>query len=452
MDETVNSSTPKLRRVVRFDNLPLSQTYFTEEGYLMDHPIVTTCGIFEYLNDDGTVRKELRIPEEVFSEKSLASYKGKPIIITHDAGVVNKDNVDREHIGTILSKGYKDGDSVRAEIVIHDTDKMKNSGLRELSLGYELTLDETPGEYNGEHYDAIQRNIEINHLALVSSARAGETARLNIDGKDTPNTEGGNEEMAKQRHDSDLTKPDAFTKAVEDFNANNEPAAEEPAKETPVVDEDTTPMVPTEEETVDPVQMVKDRRDRRDSEGDPTDVETAMGVIAQQDEDIDTLIEVIEAMKAKNDFDAADDELKEDEEEDTNCDEDDEVVENEDGDESKSENLNMDSIDRIVSKKLELCRIGDKLHLDGIERMPMMEAKKAIIKKVKPSIRLDGKSTAYINAMFDIAKDSIDERKDTDYQRSQMFNTDSRSAVANRTVSGAAQAREKMISRMKGEN
>ena len=447
----MNSSTPKLRRVVRFDNIPLAQTYFTEEGYLMDHPIVTTCGIFEYLNDDGTVRKELRIPEEVFSEKSLATYKGKPIIITHDAGVVNKDNVDREHIGTILSKGYRDGDSVRAEIVIHDTDKMKNSGLRELSLGYELTLDETPGEYNGEHYDAVQRNIEINHLALVSSARAGETARLNIDGKDTPNTEGGNEEMAKQRHDSDLKKPDAFTKAVEDFNANSA-TAEEPVEETPVVDEDNTPMVPAKEETVDPVQMVKDRRDRRDSEGDPTDVETAMGVIAQQDEDIDTLIEVIEAMKAKNDFDAADDELKEDEEEETNCDEEEEVVENEDSDEGKSENLNMDSIDRIVSKKLELCRIGDKLHLDGIERMPMMEAKKAIIKKVRPSVRLDGKSNAYINAMFDITKDAIAERKDTDYQRSQMFNTDSRNAVANRTVSGAAQAREKMISRMKGDN
>lgn len=450
MDETMTSSTPKLRRVVRFDNMPLAPTYFTEEGYLMDHPIVTTCGIFEYLNDDGTVRKELRIPEEVFSEKSLASYKGKPIIITHDAGVVNKDNVDREHIGTILSKGYRDGDSVRAEIVIHETDKMKNSGLRELSLGYELTLDETPGEYNGEHYDAIQRNIEINHLALVSSARAGETARLNIDGKDTPNTEGGNEEMAKQRHDSDIAKPDAFTKAVEDFNATAEPT-EEPVEETPVVDEET-PMAPANEEaTVDPVQMVKDRRDRRDSEGDPTDVETAMGVIAQQDEDIDTLIEVIEAMKAKNDFDAADDELKEDEEEDTNCDEE-EVVENEDGDEGKSESLNMDSIDRIVSKKLELCRIGDKLHMDGIERMPMMEAKKAIIKKVKPSIRLDGKSNAYINAMFDITKEAIAERKDTDYQRSQMFNTDSRPEVIANTKSGAAQARENMISRMRGEN
>ena len=215
-----NNASGTLRRVMRLDNLPLTQTYFTDEGYLIDHPIVTRCGIFEYANEDGSIRRELRLPEEVFSEKSLASYKGKPVIITHDAGVVDKDNVGVEHIGTILSKGYKDGDSVRAEIVIHETDKMKESGLRELSLGYNLTLDETPGEWNGEHYDAIQRNIEINHLALVGSARAGETARLNIDGKkNKENLQGGNAMSKKKRLDSETMAPDAFAEAIEAYKA-----------------------------------------------------------------------------------------------------------------------------------------------------------------------------------------------------------------------------------------
>ena len=121
----------------------------------------------------GASRRELRLPEEVFDPASLASYKGKPVILTHEAGVVDKKNVDREHIGTILSNGYQDGDNVRAEIVIHETDLMKRSGLRELSLGYSLDLDETPGVWNGQPYDAIQRNIRINHLALVDKARAG---------------------------------------------------------------------------------------------------------------------------------------------------------------------------------------------------------------------------------------------------------------------------------------
>ena len=42
---------PKLRRVRRLDSIRLDKndsTYFTNEGYLVDHPILTSCGIFEY--------------------------------------------------------------------------------------------------------------------------------------------------------------------------------------------------------------------------------------------------------------------------------------------------------------------------------------------------------------------------------------------------------------------
>ena len=72
----------------RIDSISIDGTYYTEEGYLVDHPIVTTCGIFEYKNEDGSTRRELRLPEEVFAKESLESYKGQPIIITHDAGEV----------------------------------------------------------------------------------------------------------------------------------------------------------------------------------------------------------------------------------------------------------------------------------------------------------------------------------------------------------------------------
>ena len=120
-------------KLKRIDSISMDQTYYTDEGYLVDHPIVTTCGIFEYKNDDGSTRRELRLPENVFDKKSLESYKGKPIIITHDAGEVDKENVRREQIGTIMSEGYRDGDSVRCEIIIHDTNALKSCGLKELS-------------------------------------------------------------------------------------------------------------------------------------------------------------------------------------------------------------------------------------------------------------------------------------------------------------------------------
>lgn len=188
---------PNLNRVIRLDSIPLPEAYFTSEGYLIDRPILTSTGIFEYIKPDGSVRYELRLPEEVFAEESLASYQGKPVIITHEAEYVTKDNVQSEAIGTILSKGYQDGSDVRAQIIIHDTDAMKECGLRELSLGYDLDLEETPGEWNGQHYDAIQRNIRINHLALVRDARAGDQARLHIDSRDNKSILKGGKAMKK---------------------------------------------------------------------------------------------------------------------------------------------------------------------------------------------------------------------------------------------------------------
>ena len=410
----------------RFDSIPLSDTYFTPEGYLIDNPILTRVGIFEYHNPDGTIRRELRLPEEVFAAESLASYKGKPVILTHEAGLVDVDNVQQEHIGTILSEGMQDGDNVRAQIVIHDAESL-DYGLRELSLGYTQTPDETPGVWNGQPYDAIQRNIQINHLALVEKARAGEQARLNIDGEE----QGGNQ-MSKARKDG-LT-PEEIARLVEEYKQRQ---AQRMENTNP--DEQTT-----DEDEADPVKEVKDRRDRRDASGDCETMDEASGVIAQQDEDIQKLLDFIAQLQAKIDFDeaSAEEEVKTDGEGEN-------AEANADEEEPQENPLNMDSIDAYVNQKIELIRLGDKLNLDGIETMKPMDAKKAIIKKVHPNIRLDGKDTAYINAMFDIAKESVGKRKDVDYQRQQMFRGDS---AHNKPVDGQNEARRRMIEKMDGGN
>ena len=418
----------------RFDSIPLSDTYFTPEGYLIDNPILTRVGIFEYHNPDGTIRRELRLPEEVFAAESLASYKGKPVILTHEAGLVDVDNVQQEHIGTILSEGIQDGDNVRAQIVIHDAESL-DYGLRELSLGYTQTPDKTPGVWNGQPYDAIQRNIQINHLALVEKARAGEQARLNIDGEE----QGGNQ-MSKARKDG-LT-PEEIARLVEEYKQRQ---AQRMENTNPTADEGTNPdEQTTDEDEADPVKEVKDRRDRRDASGDCETMDEASGVIAQQDEDIQKLLDFIAQLQAKIDFDeaSAEEEVKTDGEGEN-------AEANADEGEHQEDPLNMDSIDAYVNQKIELIRLGDKLNLDGIESMKPMDAKKAIIKKVHPNIRLDGKDTAYINAMFDIAKESVGKRKGVDYQRQQMFRGDS---AHNKPVDGQNEARRRMIEKMDGGN
>ena len=381
---------PKLRRVRRLDSIRLDKndsTYFTNEGYLVDHPILTSCGIFEYTNPDGSIRRELRLPKYVFDENSLKTYRGKPIIITHDAGVVDKNNVDKEQIGTILSDGYEDGEDVRAEIIIHDTDSMQKCGLKELSLGYNLDLVEEPGVWNGQPYDAIQTNIVINHLALVASARAGEQARLNIDGSDEPELKGG-KAMAKstnsRRTDGGAMSPEELEKAIEAYKARKaqRASADEEEKKAPAAEadgdaaeENSTPATeeeqaadgkgedtPAEEEKgstpADIAQTVKDRRDRRDAEDDPEDANAAMGVIAQQDEDIDMLLAALEKvlaeMKGNADGEEEEKETKED-----GCDEEGEE-ENKDSSDDESKSLNADSADKIVRQRLRICRVGDK--------------------------------------------------------------------------------------------
>lgn len=501
--------TPKLTRVVRLDSLPLNQTYFTEEGYLIDRPILTSTGIFEYTNPDGSIRRELRLPEEVFNPESLKSYKGKPIIITHDAGLITKDNVHENGVGTILSEGYRSGNDVRAEIIIHDTDEMKSAGLKELSLGYNLDLDETPGEWEGQPYDAIQRNIVINHLALVLEARAGEQARLNIDSRDrkmkgAKNMSANPKTKKGARRADGVMSPEELDKAIQayknrramrlaakcdeegDVKPEGTPAAAAVAETAPASDSDDTVIAAAGKEdgddTVSKVQMVKDRRDRRDQDGDPETLEEANGVIANQDDDMEILFDIIDTLLAERDFGgSAMDGSKCDGE---NCDEgdepettpaapakaqedeDDDLIpgeENEDSDDddipatSASEVgksvLNVDSIDAIVRQRIQLGIVGRALNMDGLENMKIMDAKKAVIRAVRPALRLDGKSKAYINAAFDCAVSDVKNstKKDTAYQVKQMFNQDGRRTSATDDGDSSIKARQRMIDRQQNK-
>jgi hypothetical protein len=56
---------------------------------------------------------------------------------------------------------------------------------KEISLGYTCQLDPTPGIFKGQAYDAVQKNIEINHVALGPKGwgRAGADCAIRNDSK-----------------------------------------------------------------------------------------------------------------------------------------------------------------------------------------------------------------------------------------------------------------------------
>lgn len=188
--------------VQRFDRMPLRATR-TAEGFVQDTAVLTRTGIFEYRQPNGSIRREYRPPDEVFHVDSLASYKGKPITIGHP-GLVTSKNAKHHTCGACLGEGRADGNDVLGDLMIYDTSAI-DAGAKELSNGYTLDLDETPGEINGERYDAVQRNIRVNHIALVPRGRAG-NARLNLDAADADTTEEDTTmTMVKVRLDSGIS-------------------------------------------------------------------------------------------------------------------------------------------------------------------------------------------------------------------------------------------------------
>lgn len=155
-----------------------------DDGTIRADAHLTRCGVFNYLQPDGTVRRELRLPEEVFNQDALSSFSGVPVTNDHPPEMVTADNAKKYTVGAIQGDVCRDDDHVRGRVAVYDGDTINDmrSGKTQVSLGYVCDLEEKGGthpEYGP--YDAIQRNIRGNHLAIVDTARAGSSARVRLD-------------------------------------------------------------------------------------------------------------------------------------------------------------------------------------------------------------------------------------------------------------------------------
>jgi hypothetical protein len=80
-----------------------------------------------------------------------------------------------------------DGTFVKTSVIVQDSgliEKIDRGDRKELSAGYRCQLDFQSGEFNGAQYDAIQRNIVYNHVAIGPAGwgRAGSDVSLRLDG------------------------------------------------------------------------------------------------------------------------------------------------------------------------------------------------------------------------------------------------------------------------------
>ncbi len=182
--------------VLRFDTFGLpGKIKRTDEGFIEADPVVTRTGVFRYRMPDGSVRHELRLPEEVFDEDSLKSARMIPITNNHPKAFVAPKNARELAVGYTGENARRDGDTVRVPIKITTDEGIEaiEGGRRQLSLGYRCHIERKDGELNGETYTHVQRRIRYNHLALCDTARAGAQATLRLDANDAEMVESGQE-------------------------------------------------------------------------------------------------------------------------------------------------------------------------------------------------------------------------------------------------------------------
>lgn len=159
---------------------------------VLDNPVLME-GVYPYISPPGapladTVYMVFRGEEELSKPETLKSLRLMPITYKHpdapnmlgdsDKAIKPEQHGQHGSVGEqiVFNPNGAQGPGIYANLKLISSeirDKIDNQGIKELSPGYWARYDYTPGEYNGIKYDAIQRDIKFNHLALVPDGRQG---------------------------------------------------------------------------------------------------------------------------------------------------------------------------------------------------------------------------------------------------------------------------------------
>ena len=346
--------------------------------------IVTSVGVFTYRNLDGSISRELRLPEEVFSRDSLNSMKLKPMTNDHPTEKVTPENAKALQIGSLgnnpsdwvdnyglkfpeqMERGESgtDGFHVSIDLTITDAAAIKDieeNGKFALSMGYACEIEETSGVWCGMAYDAIQRNISYNHCALVDGARAGDAARIRLDSLDI-HLDGGDAVLVNitpvTRGDQAINQEDKAMKKIRIDGVEYD----------------------GEEGLINAYNSEKKRADTAETKLDSAEKAAAKAKSTLEGE-LDT---------AKARADKAEKELKD----------------------AQAALNDPKRLDAAIAAKLAFHDAAKKAGVEIKNDMSDQDIQKAVILKVFPEAKLDGKDENYITARFDATVETLKTRAD----------------------------------------
>ena len=229
--------------VQRYDSVPIRDYHFDDQtGFLYVYRVpIAGAMVQKYVKSDGSEEMEAKLPEEILSDATVSSANSKPVTDGHH-GLVTKDNSHDLMKGFTASNSHREGNMLYNDITITDPDlisQIKNGSKRELSIGFETQMDPTSGTYNGAKYDAVQRNIRINHVAVVPKGRAGHEVRLIGDSAEAIDQVEPSEEKGNQM-ETRVVRADGqnITVAADDVDKITKLDAENSAKAKQIADLD----------------------------------------------------------------------------------------------------------------------------------------------------------------------------------------------------------------------
>ena len=177
-----------METVSRYDYGQISKSEISDEGYLKVWCKAARVGTQLYTRGDGKQCREYRPEEEVAKPESLASFGMKAVTMGHPPVLLDSGNTNVHQIGHAGSQVRFNDGFVEVALLITDKEainQIQRGDAQEVSSGYRVDFDPTPGVTpSGESYDGVQRNIRINHIAIVKKGRAGSDVRLILDSCD----------------------------------------------------------------------------------------------------------------------------------------------------------------------------------------------------------------------------------------------------------------------------
>lgn len=197
-------------RQQRFDTAQINKVEVDpESGFLFIRNVpIAKVGVFPYLKADGSTVMEAKLPNELLSPSTVQSANLKPVTDNHPPVMLSRNNSRQYMKGITLDNAHvnKNDNTLRVDITITDGELISevNDGKEELSIGFKTEIQPIAGNFEGQDYDSIQSNIQINHVAVVDRGRAGHSIRLTGDSASMVITDNNHDDNHKQTTEENM--------------------------------------------------------------------------------------------------------------------------------------------------------------------------------------------------------------------------------------------------------